>query len=65
MQFDAVDTALRTISPPLVEAIDDDTAAVQSAHEAYGQLRVVVSTELVSALGVTVSFSDGDGDSAG
>jgi uncharacterized protein len=64
-QFDALDDALDDIDPPLVDAITNDTSAVQAAHDAYAKLRVTVSTELVSALGVTVSFSDADGDSAG
>jgi predicted lipoprotein len=64
-QFDAVDTALDAIDPPLVAAVADQSAAVTAAHDAYSTLRVTISTEVVSALGVTVSFSDADGDSAG
>jgi predicted lipoprotein len=64
-QFDTLDAALDTIDPPLVEATTADPTAVQAAHDAYAELRVAVATEVVSALGVTVSFSDADGDSAG
>jgi uncharacterized protein len=64
-QFDALHAALGAIDPPLVDALTSQTAAVQAAHDAYADLRVTVATELVSALGVTVSFSDADGDSAG
>jgi uncharacterized protein len=64
-QFDALDTALDAISPPLVQAVTDDPPSVQAAQDAYATLRIMVSTELVSALGVTVGFSDADGDSAG
>ncbi|MCU1361602.1 MAG: Peptidase Imelysin, partial [Ilumatobacteraceae bacterium] len=64
-QFVTLDAALDAISAPLVAAVDSDPAAVQAAYDAYSALRVTVSTELVSALGVTVSFSDADGDSSG
>lgn len=64
-QFDTVDAALAAVDPPLVNAVAADTAGVQAAHDAYAALRVLVSTEVVSELGVTVSFSDADGDSAG
>ncbi|MBI5088764.1 MAG: imelysin family protein [Actinobacteria bacterium] len=64
-QFDALDAALDHLVPPLVAAVESDRAAVEAVHDAYAELRVTVSTELVSALGVTVSFSDADGDSAG
>jgi predicted lipoprotein len=64
-QLDAADAALARIDPPLVAAVDGQRAAVQAAHDALAQLRVTVSTELVSELGVTVSFSDADGDSSG
>jgi predicted lipoprotein len=64
-QFGAVDQALGNIDPPLVSAATNNAAQVQIAHDAFADLRVTVSTEVVSALGVTVSFSDADGDSAG
>jgi predicted lipoprotein len=64
-QFDAVDAALGRLDPPLLDAVSDDRAGVEAVRDAYADLRITVSTELVSALGVTVSFSDADGDSAG
>jgi uncharacterized protein len=64
-QFDALDAALDGVGGPLAQAVTDDAPAVQAVHGAYAALRITVSTELVSALGVTVSFSDADGDSAG
>jgi predicted lipoprotein len=64
-QFDALDAALDRVEPPLVAAVSADRTDVEAVHDAYAALRVTVSTELVSTLGVTVSFSDADGDSAG
>ena len=42
-----------------------DTSAMDDlarAHELLGELRTTMSTEVASLLGLTVSFSDADGD---
>ena len=40
-----------------------DTASLSSAQEAVAALDVLLSTEVASPLGVTIGFSDADGDS--
>jgi predicted lipoprotein len=49
----------------LPDAIADafvDPALVDSASEAVASLKVLISTEVASQLGVTITFSDSDGD---
>lgn len=41
----------------------DDREAVAEASDAVAELQVLVATELAAELGVTISFSDADGDS--
>lgn len=57
----AVDTvgALPDSIPATLDAPDDLAAAAEDA----GELKVVVSTEVASVLGITIGFSDADGDS--
>ena len=48
---------------PLREAVETSPATVQAAMDALNALQVTVATEVVSRLGVTLGFSDADGDS--
>jgi predicted lipoprotein len=62
---DALATAVDTVdalpdSIPDTLAVPDDLAA---AADAAAELKVVVSTEVASLLGITIGFSDADGDS--
>jgi hypothetical protein len=62
---DALAAAVETVgalpdSIPDTLAVPDDLAA---AGEAAAALKVVVSTEVASLLGITIGFSDADGDS--
>lgn len=41
----------------------DDPKAVKEASDAVTELKVLLSTEVASKLGVTITFSDSDGDS--
>lgn len=59
---DAVLDALRALPDSSAAALADH-AAVQKAADAMSALRVLVSTEVASQLGVTIGFSDADGDS--
>jgi predicted lipoprotein len=55
--------ALRPLPDSSAEAIASDPAAVEKAAKAISDLRVLVTTEVASQLGVTIGFSDSDGDS--
>jgi predicted lipoprotein len=55
--------ALRPLPDSSAAAIDGDHAAVEAAARALADLRVLVTTEVASQLGVTIGFSDSDGDS--
>lgn len=63
-QFAAAKTALGRIEGPLREAVVNDSATVSAARAALKELQVTVSTEVVAQLGVTIGFSDADGDSS-
>jgi predicted lipoprotein len=63
---DAVEAAVEALRPlpdSSAAAIADAHAGVESAAEAVAALRVLVTTEVASQLGVTIGFSDSDGDS--
>lgn len=48
--------------PDSVEAAFDYPNAIARAADAVAELKVVISTEVAAQLGVTVTFSDSDGD---
>jgi predicted lipoprotein len=48
--------------PGSVTAAFDDLEAVAAASEAIADLKVLLSTEVATKLGVTITFSDSDGD---
>ncbi len=49
--------------PDSVPDAFDDPAAIKAASDAVSKLKVLVTTEVASQLGVTITFSDSDGDS--
>jgi predicted lipoprotein len=49
--------------PDSVTAAFDDHDALAAADEAVAALKVLLTTEVASQLGITISFSDSDGDS--
>jgi len=49
--------------PDSVADAFDDPAAIKAASDAVAKLKVLVTTEVASQLGVTITFSDSDGDS--
>ncbi len=61
----AVQRALEALSalPDSSAAALEDASGVDAAAEAIGELHVLVATEVASQLGVTIGFSDSDGDS--
>ena len=64
VQLDSADAAVSAIEGPLREAVVNDPVAVSIARAALKELQVTISTEVVSQLGVTIGFSDADGDSS-
>ena len=63
-RFDDAQTALEQIEDPLRDAVVNDPATVSAARAALKELQVTISTEVVAQLGVTIGFSDADGDSS-
>ena len=60
--LDGADAAIAAIDPPLREAAASSPETVAAAREALKAVQVIVATEVVSRLGVTIGFSDTDGD---
>jgi predicted lipoprotein len=58
----AAEQALAAVPEPLRQAIVDDPESVAAAEQAIHELRLVLTAEVASLLGVTVSLSDNDGD---
>ena len=46
-------------------AAADSPESVAAARDAIKAIRITVATEVVGRLGVTIGFSDADGDSSG
>ncbi len=61
--FDDSITAIDAVGPPLREAIEERPAQVREVYDRLAELQRTLSTEVVSLLGVSVGFSDTDGDS--
>lgn len=61
-QFDVVFEALSQIDPPLRETVVRDPESVRAAYEQMRTLLVLVKTDMAAQLGITVTFSDADGD---
>ena len=64
-QLSAARAAVGAVDPPLRTASAESPAAVAAARDAIKAVQITVATEVVSHLGVTIGFSDADGDSAG
>ena len=62
---DAIDAikALERHGQPLKRLVQTDPDAVADARDATKAVQIVLNTEIVSLLGVTIGFSDNDGDS--
>lgn len=61
-QFDAAFAALDAVPPPLSTAVVNDPEAVDAAYEAIRALIVLLKADMANHLGVTITFSDNDGD---
>lgn len=61
-QLASAAAAVAAIEPPLLDAVAVSPQTVSAARAAIKDLQVTVATEVVSRLGVTIGFSDADGD---
>jgi len=61
-ELDAAEAALSAVPRPFAGAVASRAAAVEAAWRATHELRLTLATEMVSALGATLSFNDNDGD---
>jgi predicted lipoprotein len=60
--FDDAISATKSIGEPLEQAVVDKRDAVQNACDKVHALEILFKVDLASALGVTISFTSGDGD---
>jgi predicted lipoprotein len=61
-QFETTLTAIKDIGEPLDQAAVDKRPAVQNACDKAKALEILFKVDLASGLGVTISFTSGDGD---
>ena len=61
--IDACRDAVEAFDGSLESAIVSDPAVVRAVYDSFKELQRVLNTEVVSLLGVSVGFSDTDGDS--
>ena len=61
-QFASSDQALSAVADPLSESIVNAPSSVDNAHTKIQQHVVLYKTDLASALGVLITYADGDGD---
>ncbi len=59
---DAAEAALAAVPRPFVTALLDGAPEVEAAWTAVRELRLTLATEVIAALGATLSFNDNDGD---
>lgn len=62
-QFDSALAAIDSVEGPLRVAIVERPAQVQALYDRLAEVQLTISTEVVSLLGVSVGFTDTDGDS--
>ena len=53
---------LAGVPAPLSRAVTESPAEVEAAFESMRPLLVLIKTDLAALLGITVTFSDNDGD---
>ena len=62
-QFNAAIGAIDGVGGPLRDAIGQRTAQVQTLYDRLADVQLTIGTEVVSLLGVSIGFTDTDGDS--
>jgi predicted lipoprotein len=61
-QFDAAVAAINAVPTPLAEAVSSNATAVNRVYEELQKLIVLTKTDMPSALGVSITYTDNDGD---
>jgi uncharacterized protein len=61
-QFDTTISAVRALGAPLEQVVFNNRPALEKAYEKARALEVLIKVDVVSALGVTLTFSSNDGD---
>jgi predicted lipoprotein len=61
-QFDATISCIKGLGAPLEQVVVNNRSALEKAHEKARALEVLIKVDVVSALGVTLTFSSNDGD---
>ena len=61
-QLETVFDTLAGVPAPLSRAVTESPAEVEAAFESMRPLLVLIKTDLAALLGITVTFSDNDGD---
>jgi hypothetical protein len=61
-QIQAAIAAVQAIPPPLRKAVVAHPQAVAAAYDAIKELLILLKVDMTNVLGVTVDFSDNDGD---
>jgi predicted lipoprotein len=63
-RFAAAEQAVGAVDGPLITAVNSSASDVAAVRDAIKEIQVTVATEVVGRLGVTIGFSDADGDSS-
>ncbi|HIG73654.1 MAG TPA: hypothetical protein EYQ24_03480 [Bacteroidetes bacterium] len=61
-QIDATDAAAAALQAPLREAVVSDPEGVRAVYDEAGELLRLLKTDMANWLGVSITFSDNDGD---
>lgn len=61
-QIDKIEVALDAIDAPLQDALDTEQEKVEAVYNETQRLVVLLKTDMMSGLGLLVTFSDNDGD---
>lgn len=61
-QFDATISCIKALGAPLEQVVVKNRPALENAYEKARALEVPIKVDVVSALGVTLTFSSSDGD---
>lgn len=61
-QFDAALAAANAVPVPLAQAVNSHAAAASKVYQELQKLIVLTKTDMPAALGVTISYTDNDGD---
>ena len=61
--IEATIEATRSLTGSIIAQVEEDPGQVRTVYDSMKELQRVLNTEIVSLLGVSVGFSDTDGDS--